>query len=83
MKCRYCNDNATWINPYNNYYYCDKHADEKVKQLMLDCNDSLATTKKDWFIKIINEDPNLVNLVLNPADGDNMYAYNSGKQADF
>lgn len=82
MKCKYCDNKAVWKNPYNNSYYCDSHADEKVNQLIEEYNDHLSPTKKDWFIKIVESDPDLINVVFTPKGGNGNNAYNNWESTD-
>lgn len=65
MKCKYCGKKAMWLNPIKDYYMCDEHAWEKVKQLQGDCSDKLADTPKDWFIRIATPANKLGAVVKN------------------
>jgi len=83
MKCKYCDKEATWLNHYNNSYYCDEHANDKVKQLMLELDES-SNTCKDWFEKIYESDPNKVNFTFKKSKwGKKEDANNSRRQTDF
>ena len=57
IKCKYCDLEAEWINPYNKVSLCGDHAMMKLKQLNEEfkVNDTL----KDWFRKISYESDEL------------------------
>lgn len=56
MKCKYCEQEALCINPYNNTPMCGFHAQQKMEQLRQELNYPLADTLKDWFL-LIEKDP--------------------------
>ena len=69
-KCKYCENKAEWLNPYNNSYLCNDHAIIKCKELMKEYNEINSDTPKDWFIKIIEDDPNLIDTILDTKVGE-------------
>lgn len=52
-KCKYCDKEAEWRNPYNGMYLCRDHAIEKMNMLNdeFDCADTL----KDWFVGVYKD----------------------------
>lgn len=70
MKCLYCDKEATWYNPHEHAYYCQDHAVLKMKEFIDELNQYESSTLKDWFIKVIKPDPNLINVTLNVKTGE-------------
>lgn len=70
MKCFYCDKEAEWYNPYEHTYYCKEHAKKKMCDYSVELKQYESNTLKDWFIKVINEDPTLQNVVLNTETGE-------------
>lgn len=58
-KCKYCDNNAEWFNPFTNSYMCDEHAKMKLVQYKeektIDGIDEIETFK-DLFLKHIEYD---------------------------
>jgi len=82
-KCYYCDNEGIYLNPYNDRYYCEKHAISKmndyIKEYSVEGEDSL----RDWFDKKYEHDYNLMNCSLNVKTGEIIYhAYNNGKQTN-
>lgn len=69
MKCKYCNKKAEWNNPYNNTNLCTEHAKIKMEELRTELNQPFSDTLKDWFLKIVEPDENLINISLDTKTG--------------
>lgn len=70
MKCLYCDKEAMWYNPHEHTYYCRDHAVLKMKEFIDELNQYESSTLKDWFIKVVEPDSNLINVTLNTKTGE-------------
>lgn len=70
MKCFYCNNKGIWYNPYEHAYYCKEHARKKMNDYIEEFNRYESDTLKDWFIQIVDDDPNLLDVTLNTKTGE-------------
>ena len=68
-KCFYCNKQGKWYNPYEHAYYCRIHALKKMNDYINELNQSESSTLKDWFIKVVEPDLNLINVTLDTKTG--------------
>ena len=79
MKCFYCDKDSEWLNPYNHKYYCKNHALKKMNDYIKEFNQYESNTLKDWFIKVVEDDPSLINITLNTSTGEVINADNNRK----
>ena len=79
MKCLYCDKKGEWYNPYEHVYYCKEHAKKKMSDYTVELKQYESNTLKDWFIKVIEDDPNLINVTLDTKTGEVSHADNNWK----
>lgn len=70
MKCFYCDNKGIWYNPHEHVYYCKEHARKKMNDYIEEFNRYESDTLKDWFIQIVDDDPNLLDVTLNTKTGE-------------
>lgn len=77
MKCKYCDRDALWLNPVTNYYLCEEHAINKMKQLQKKLNQYDSDTLKDWFFKVQKDEnnDNVSELPFNAVWGNFEFPY--------
>ena len=70
MKCFYCNRDGEWLDALENKYYCKEHATEVMNKYIEESDQPDVNTLKDWFIKVVEDDPNLIDVTLNTSTGE-------------